>query len=87
MQEIEQYTSSIGASVEEQNAVTGEIAKNVVGAASGTKSVVCVLQQVSTVTSNMQNSADTVLKASQAVEVAAADLRHRIDDFLCKVAI
>jgi methyl-accepting chemotaxis protein len=87
MQEIQQYTSSIGASVEEQNAVTGEIAKNVVGAASGTKSVVCVLQQVSTVTSNMHNSADTVLKASQAVEVAAANLRHRIDDFLCKVAI
>jgi PAS domain-containing protein len=86
MREIEQYSLSIGSSVEEQNAVTSAIAENVAGAASGTRSVVDVLQRVSTVTSNMHNSASVVLKASQDVEASAITLRKGIDDFLCKVA-
>jgi methyl-accepting chemotaxis protein len=86
MREIEQYSVSIGSSVEEQNAVTAAIAENVAGAASGTRSVVHVLQQVSTVTTNMRNSATTVLKASQEVEASAVSLRKGIDNFLRKVA-
>jgi hypothetical protein len=58
----------------------------VAGAASGTTSVVSVLQRVSMATSNMRSSADTVLTASQAVEAAADSLRHRVEDFLRKVA-
>jgi NO-binding membrane sensor protein with MHYT domain len=87
MHEIQQYTSSVGSSVEEQSAVTGEIAKNITSVALGTKSVVDVLQEVSTVSSSMRNSAGTVLKASEAVEVAAVSLRKRIDEFLDRVAV
>jgi methyl-accepting chemotaxis protein len=87
MHEIQQYTSSVGSSVEEQSAVTGEIAKNITSVALGTKSVVDVLQDVSTVSSSMRNSAGTVLKASDAVEVAAVSLRKRIDEFLDRVAV
>ncbi|HZF71986.1 MAG TPA: methyl-accepting chemotaxis protein, partial [Gemmatimonadaceae bacterium] len=86
MREIEQYSLSIGSSVEEQNAVTSAIAENVAGAASGTRSVVDVLQRVSKVTSNMHNAASVVLKASQDVEASAVSLRQGIDDFLRKVA-
>jgi methyl-accepting chemotaxis protein len=87
MQEIQEYTFAIASSVEQQNVATGEISKNVAGAASGTKSVVSVLQQVSTVISNMRSSADTVLTASQAVEVAAVNLGKKVEDFLRKVAV
>ncbi len=87
MQEIQQYTSAIASAVEQQNAVTGEISQNVAGAAAGTRSVVSVLRQVGTGASNMRNSADTVLIASGAVEVAADSLRSKVEDFLRKVAV
>ena len=44
MQEIRQFTAAIATSVEQQNAATREISSNVAAAASGTKSVVSVLQ-------------------------------------------
>ena len=40
MQEISSYTSAVAASVEQQNAATGEISQNVAGAAQGTGTVV-----------------------------------------------
>src|SRR6202161_2329081 len=53
MGEIQQFTSAIATSVEQQNSATGEISDNVAAAAAGTKSVVAVLQQVSTAISDM----------------------------------
>ena len=41
MKEISSYTSAVAASVEQQNAATGEISENVAGAAQGTGTVVC----------------------------------------------
>jgi hypothetical protein len=38
MQEISNYTSAVAASVEQQNAATGEISENVAGAATATRS-------------------------------------------------
>jgi methyl-accepting chemotaxis protein len=67
MEEIRLFTSAIATSVEQQNAATGEISDNVTAAATGTRSVVGVLQKVSIAISDMHSSADTVLKASSAV--------------------
>jgi methyl-accepting chemotaxis protein len=87
MQEIRQFTSAIATSVEQQNAATREISGSVAAAAAGTKSVVAVLGRVSDVITNMHDSADTVLAASQAVERAAGSLRGSVDGFLRKVSI
>ena len=86
-QDIKQFTAAIATSVEQQSAATHEISQNVEQAASRTKSVVAVLQRVSAAFAEMQTSADTVLKASQAVEKASQSLRGSVDAFLRKVAI
>jgi methyl-accepting chemotaxis protein len=86
MQEVRLLTAAIANSVEQQNAATCEISTNVAAAAAGTKSVVAVLERVAGATSDMHNSADTVLTASLAVEAAAASLRGSVDGFLRKVA-
>jgi methyl-accepting chemotaxis protein len=87
MEEIRQFTSAIATSVEQQNAATGEISENVTAAASGTKSVVSVLQRVSGAIADMRSAADTVLATSDAVEKAADSLRDSVDGFLRKVAV
>jgi methyl-accepting chemotaxis protein len=80
-------TAAIATSVEQQHAATNEISSNVTEAASGTKSVVSVLQSVSGATAEMHNSAQTVLAVSQAVERAADSLRGSVDGFLRTVAM
>ncbi len=87
MQDIQQFTSAIATSVEQQHSATAEISNNVAAAATGTKSAVSVLQRVSAAIAEMRQCADTVLKASQSVETAADTLRGSIDGFLRKVAI
>ena len=87
MQDIRQFTAAVATSVEQQNAATSEILNNVTEAASGTRSVVSVLQGVADAMAEMHSSADTVLAASQAVEQAADSLRGSVDGFLRKVAI
>ena len=84
---IKETYKAIATSVEQQNAATGEISDNVAAAASGTKSVVGVLQRVSSAIADMHKAADTVLAASQAVEKAADSLRGSVDGFLHKVAV
>ena len=87
MEEIRLFTSAIATSVEQQNAATSEISNNVAAAATGTRSVVGVLQRVSAAIADMHSSADTVLTASNAVEKAADSLRDSVDGFLRKVAV
>jgi methyl-accepting chemotaxis protein len=87
MEEIRLFTSAIATSVEQQNAATSEISNNVATAATGTRSVVSVLQRVASAITDMHSSADTVLTASSAVEKAADSLRESVDSFLRKVAI
>jgi methyl-accepting chemotaxis protein len=87
MKDINRHTSAIAASVEQQNAATGDISQNVASAAAGTKVVVSVLEKVSGAVSKTGHSAGTMLSASQAVESAASDLRAKVDSFLHKVAV
>ncbi|HVZ52153.1 MAG TPA: PAS-domain containing protein [Pseudolabrys sp.] len=87
MHEINQFTAAVAASVEQQNAATGEISHNVASAAKGTGQVVSVLGQVTNAATETRSSAVTVRDASEAVETAVADLRQEVEQFLEKVAV
>ena len=87
MREINEYTSAVAASVEQQNAATGEISRNVASAASGTGHVVSVLGDVDGRRDATRASAEIVRDASEAVDHAVADLRLEVEDFLGKVAV
>jgi methyl-accepting chemotaxis protein len=87
MREIDNYTSDVAASVQQQNAATSEISKNVTSAADGAKLIVTVLSEVAGATTETQQSAQTVLAASESVEKAAANLRSEVEGFLTKVAV
>ncbi len=87
MQEINQFTAAVAASVQQQNSATGEISQNVASAARGTKGIVAVLGEVAGAATETRSSAETVLSASKAVETAAADLRNEVESFLQKVAV
>jgi methyl-accepting chemotaxis protein len=87
MKEIDRYTSSVTNSLHEQNNATGDISRNVSNAADGTKVVVSVLDEVTGAVNKTRSAADTVLKASEAVEVAAVNLRQRVENFLRSVAV
>jgi methyl-accepting chemotaxis protein len=87
MHEINQFTAAVAASVEQQNAATGEISHNVASAAQGTSHVVAVLGEVSGAATETRASAETVRDASETVEAAVANLRLEVEDFLAKVAV
>ncbi len=87
MREINEYTSAVAISVEQQNSATAEISQNVTGAADGAKLIVSVLNEVAGATTESQESAQTVLAASKLVEEVAANLRSEVEGFLIKVAV
>jgi methyl-accepting chemotaxis protein len=87
MQEINQYTGAVAASVEQQNAATGEISHNVASAAHGAGQVVAVLGEVAGAARETRASAEVVRDASETVEQAVANLRLEVEDFLAKVAV
>ena len=86
MQQINQYTAAVAASVTEQNAATGEISHNVASAAEGTGHVVAVLGEVNNAASETRKSAQVVRELSQTMEAAVAGLRLEVEDFLRKVS-
>ena len=87
MQEIDEYTAAVAASVQQQSAATSEISQNVTSAADGAKLIVTVLSEVAGATTETQESAQTVLAASESVAKAAANLRSEVEGFLTKVAV
>ena len=87
MGEINNYTSAVAASVQQQNAATREISQNVASAADGAKLIGTVLKEMVGTTTETQQSAQTVLTASKSVEEAAANLRSEVESFLTKVAV
>jgi NO-binding membrane sensor protein with MHYT domain/methyl-accepting chemotaxis protein len=86
MNEISEFTAAAAASVQQQNAATGEISENVASAARGSKEIVQLLSVVASAATETHGSAETVLAASQAVEIAAVDLRTEVEGFLQQVA-
>jgi methyl-accepting chemotaxis protein len=87
MQEIDRFTSTVAASLQEQNVATGEISRNVASAAEGAKVVVSVLDQVAGAVCQTRSYADTVMKASETVATAVVKLQENVDNFLDRVAI
>ncbi len=86
MREIDSCASAVSAAIEQQNAATAEISQNVAGASDGAKLVAAVLVEVAGAATETRQSAGSVLTASQAVEEAAAELRHEVEGFLARVA-
>ena len=87
MREINNYTSAVTVSVQQQNGATREISQNVASAADGAMMIVAVLSEVAGATTETKKSAQTVLTASESVEEAAANLRIEVESFLTKVAV
>ena len=87
MQNINENTSAVAVSVEQQNSATSEISRNVASAAEGTGHVVSVLGDVAGAATQTRASAEVVRDASEAVDHAVADLRLEVEDFLGKVAV
>ncbi|MGE0061580.1 MAG: MHYT domain-containing protein [Xanthobacteraceae bacterium] len=87
MQEIDKHTSSIAASVGQQNDATSEISSSVASAAEGAKSAASILDQVRQSVGKVSGAANTVFATSRNVEDAAAHLREKVDEFLQKVAV
>jgi len=86
MQEIQHYTSAVAASIEQQNAATGNISHNVTAAAQASDTVAKVLTDVAGAALQTRLSAQTVLDTSQSVEAAVGDLRKQVEEFLAEVA-
>jgi methyl-accepting chemotaxis protein len=86
MQEINQYTTEVAASVEQQNAATGEISQNVSSAVDGTRVIVSVLGQLAGAATGARTSAQTMLSTSEVMESTAGKLRTEVESFLGKVA-
>jgi PAS domain S-box-containing protein len=86
MNEINRNASAAAASVEQQNAATGEISANVTSAARGTFDVVGVLEAAAGAASDTSKSAQSMREAADAVEKAVANLRGEVETFLAKVA-
>ena len=87
MQEISSYTSTVAASVQQQDAATGEISENVGSAAGGAKEIVSALSDVAGAATDSRHSAQTLVAASEEVASAAVDLRGQVESFLTKVAV
>ena len=86
MEEIDGSAVAVSGAVEQQSAATAEISQNVASASEGSKLVVSVLADVAGAATETRQSAESVLTASQAVEAAAAELRHEVEGFLARVA-
>jgi len=87
MREIDGYTSTVARSLQEQDAATEEISRNVSYAADGAKVMVGVLDNVTSAVTETRNAARDVLAASESVETASAGLEHQIEAFLNRVAV
>jgi methyl-accepting chemotaxis protein len=87
MQEINECTTGVAASVVQQNSATEEISHNVANAADGTGHVMAVLGEVAGAATETRCSAEVVRDASESAESAVANLRLEVEDFLAKVAV
>jgi len=85
MGDIDQLTTAVGASIEQQNSATREIAQNVDDAASGVKRVGGLLGEVTKASARTVAASGTVSSGSGAVMEATTSIRRDIDAFLSRV--
>lgn len=82
MAEVNEYTNSIAAAVEQQGAATEEISSNVQQASQGTLEASERMASVSSSVADTHQSAENVLEASRNAAEQARQLRERIESFL-----
>jgi methyl-accepting chemotaxis protein len=87
MNALNEDNSSVTASVHQHDTATREVSHNVGGVTEGTKVITSTLSEVVHAASEARISAQTVLKASEAVASVAANLRAEVEGFLDKVAV
>jgi len=86
MEEVNEYTTTIAAAVEQQGAATNEISVNVQRAAEGTGSVKTNMSELSQAVAQTSGSADLVLSASSELATKTNGLRTEVEHFLDNVA-
>lgn len=82
---INEYSSAISAAIEEQSAVTAEIASNMGSAALKTQHITSNITDVTSSASEASYSASQVLDAAKALSQEAETLRREVDGFLNEV--
>lgn len=83
--ELEEIATSIAGAVEEQNAATGEIARNIEQAASGTQEVTGHIGEVTGSAAEAGTAAGQVLDAAGGLSKGAENLRAEVRRFLDQV--
>lgn len=86
MTEVDNYTATIAAAVEQQGSATTEISQNVQKAAEGTTNVSASMSQLSQAVDQTSSSADLVLSASGELSSKTDHLKTEVDQFLANVA-
>ncbi|PWC41914.1 methyl-accepting chemotaxis protein [Azospirillum sp. TSO22-1] len=82
---INEIASTIAAAIEEQNATTGEITRNVQQAAQGTEEVSTNVVQVNQAATQTGTAATQVLGASSELSQQAEALRREVETFLANI--
>jgi methyl-accepting chemotaxis protein len=82
---INEIASTIAAAIEEQNATTGEITRNVQQAAQGTGEVSGNIDQVNQAATQTGAAANQVLSASSELSQQAEALRREVESFLAGI--
>ena len=85
MTQVNEYTTSIAAPVEQQSASTVEISRNAQEAAKGNQEVSATMNSVTSSVDETTQSADQVPQASADVAMLAEKLRPEIDRFPAEV--
>ncbi|MGI9382846.1 MAG: CHASE3 domain-containing protein [Methyloligellaceae bacterium] len=87
MQDVNSYTTTIAAAVEEQDAATAEISRNVQKAAKGTSDVASNMSGVTSAVSETLGAAEQMRTASSDAITQSRKLREAVDGFLSEVAV
>ncbi|MCH2393128.1 methyl-accepting chemotaxis protein [Oceanibaculum sp.] len=83
--ESREIASAIASAVEEQDAATQEISRNVMQASAGTQEVTSAIVQVSQAASEGGSAAGQVLSSAQELSQSSVRLRSEMDNFLAQV--
>src|SRR5262245_56160998 len=86
MGDIDSFTATISAAVQQQNEAAREITRSIGHAASGTANVARSIAGTAEATENTNRSADMVLATANDLSQQAAQLRASVDRFLANVA-
>jgi methyl-accepting chemotaxis protein len=87
MMDIDELSNAVAESVQQQDAATAEILRNVASAAESAKLAASGLAEVAQATTHTHDASQVVLGASESVQDTIERLRGEVETFLAKVAI